>query len=315
MKKILLFICLLFMGVSSVSALSTTAYYDVLTKNITATQVANYDHDREQTSILKKELDAVMNCNLSTSGSYGTSTVNCVKAFQRAYNLTVTGYVNTSTRTKLNEVYKMNSMIVIKNGINVRSGASFSSSVLGKVNKGYIVKVISRKNVDGKYWVKFYYNGKYGYIYEENNLEGTFIEIEIVSQTMRFYKNRALYVDTPIVTGRKGRWDTLKGYFIVTEKAPNPTSYAQYGINIGGESGQFIHDYVKKRGKYASYTTYGGEIYKTLYDSNGNFIPDGDPRVGSLGCVNTPLQRIKPIYQNVKGANLYPNNPTPIYVH
>lgn len=307
MKKILFILLSMFLFTNIVYA---SDYVDLLTKNITKTQVQNWDHDRTQTAILKKELDSVMGCTLTTTGSYGTDTVNCVKAFQRSYGLSVTGYINKATRELLNDIYQMQSMLVIKNGVKIRSSASFSSSSLGTYNKGKIIKVISRKKVNNHYWAKFYYNGKYGYIYEEDNLSGTFIELEIVSQTMRFYKNRVLYVDTPVVTGRAdGTNNTLKGFFLAYDKAPNPTSYAQYGIKIGATSGQYIHDYVKKRGAYANYTTYGGTIYKNLS------VPSGDPATGSLGCVNTPLYRIIPIYNNTKTYNVHPSNATQIIVH
>ena len=311
MKKLLLFMLSMCIFTNIVNA-ETEVHYDLLTKNITKTQVQNGDYNRTQASILKKELDSVMGCNLSTSGAYGTLTVKCVKAFQRAYGLTVTGYVNKATREKLNEIYLMDSMIVIDDHSAFRDKAGFSgSTILGYLDRGYIIKVISRKKVGNRYWYRFYYNGRYVYM-SERKLNGTFIEIEIVSQSMRFYKNRKLFVDTPVVTGRtEGNYYTRKGYFLAYDKSHNTSedAHIQYAIAIDQETGQIIHDLVGKRGAYANYNTYGGLIYQNLE------VPVGNPATGSLGCVNTPLERIQYIYPSIKTTRSNSSTPTPIIVH
>ncbi len=120
---------------------------------------------------------------------------------------------------------------------------------------------------------------------------GTFIEISIDQQHMWFYENGKLILDTDVVTGNKGNNDTPKGTYYVESLARDTTltgegysSFVKYWIGFYGGYG--IHD--------ASWrSSYGGTIYK------GN---------GSHGCVNTPLDKVKKIYEKVDYG-------TPVYVY
>lgn len=111
----------------------------------------------------------------------------------------------------------------------------------------------------------------------------TYVEINIEKQHMWYYKNGKLLVSTDIVTGNKNSMDTPKGHHKVVSKARNTvlsgagySSFVSYWIGFLG-SGYGIHD--------ASWrSSFGGNIYK------GN---------GSHGCVNTPYNNVKKIYDNI----------------
>ena len=109
----------------------------------------------------------------------------------------------------------------------------------------------------------------------------TYVEISISQQRMWFYKSGKLMVDTPVVTGMRYSMDTPKGYFDIYSRArdtyltgPGYSSHVDYWMAFCGGCG--IHD--------ASWrSSFGGSIY--TYD-------------GSHGCVNTPYNAVKTIYNN-----------------
>lgn len=113
----------------------------------------------------------------------------------------------------------------------------------------------------------------------------TYVHIDIDQQTMWFYKNNKLIVETPIVSGTEGVYDTPTGYFEVrTMAAPahlvGPTwdVYTEYWVGISQSNDIGLHDSLWRE------TGYGGDIY--TYN-------------GSNGCINTPLDAMKKIYENI----------------
>ncbi len=121
---------------------------------------------------------------------------------------------------------------------------------------------------------------------------GTFIEISIDQQHMWFYENGNLIVDTPVVTGNDdGDCNTPTGSYAIQSREEQTTlvgedyeSYVDYWLGFNGGIG--IHD--------ASWRDdFGGDIYQ------GN---------GSHGCVNTPFDKVKTIYEHVEVG-------TPVYVY
>ena len=129
-----------------------------------------------------------------------------------------------------------------------------------------------------------------GQTHEGNEINGTYVEISITEQRMWFYKNGSLLVDTPVVTGNPntghgtpagGVWKlkdkrapfTLTGY-----KEDGSIDYEEpvnYWMPFNGGVG--IHDLTKR-------AAFGGDIYLTN---------------GSHGCVNTPLEAVATIYNNI----------------
>ena len=167
-----------------------------------------------------------------------------------------------------------------------------NGKTLKELKKNEFVKVIS-SGKKGQVYVDWY--GKIGFI-TTNNIEkisdGIFISIEKQKQTL--IRNGNLIITTPIVTGTLNKTDTPKGAFSIiqmkkikngkpiTLSGSNPdgttyTSYVDYWMRI--YRGVGIHDAYRWRSKY------GGEIYKTN---------------GSHGCINTPKNAMKVIYENSK---------------
>lgn len=113
----------------------------------------------------------------------------------------------------------------------------------------------------------------------------SFVEISIDDQYMWYFKDGRQIVGTPVVTGNYNSMDTPKGYHSVNSKASPCTlvgdgyvSQVDYWIAFIG-SGYGIHD-----ASWRSESEFGGTTYK------GN---------GSHGCVNTPYNAVRIIYNNI----------------
>lgn len=121
-----------------------------------------------------------------------------------------------------------------------------------------------------------------------DDLDGTYVEVDISSQHIWFYKNGTLIVDSDCVTGdaTKG-FDTETGIFPLAYKE-SPSVLTGQNAN-GGDyetkvsfwmpffEGQGLHDATWR-------TSFGGDIYKTN---------------GSHGCVNLPYDTAEKIYDNI----------------
>lgn len=126
----------------------------------------------------------------------------------------------------------------------------------------------------------------------------TYIEISLANQNMWFYKDGNLVTETPIITGRAGWSDTPKGVWKIFIKEQNRylrgknydgtkyESWVNYWMQITGP-GVGIHD-------SSWQSSYGGNLYKTAR--------------GSHGCINTPLNIVRTIYENV-------DNGTPVIIY
>ena len=138
-----------------------------------------------------------------------------------------------------------------------------------------------------------------GQKYGGDDINGTYVEISISQQRMWFYKNGTCLVDTPVVTGNpnKGNGTPAGGVWRLKDKkspsvltgrrADGSIEYetpVTYWMPFNGGIG--IHD-------LSSRSSYGGDIY--LYN-------------GSHGCVNTPLDAVRTIYENIAV-----NNPVVVY--
>ena len=126
-------------------------------------------------------------------------------------------------------------------------------------------------------------------LWGEDEVGDTYIEISIDNQTMWFYKNGELLVETPIVTGCVAQGHgTPRGAYQLNNKAVNQTltsvnpddpyeSFVNFWLPFIDNS-YGIHD--------ASWRYYyGGSIY--YYN-------------GSHGCVNTPYNSVRTIYNNIE---------------
>jgi lipoprotein-anchoring transpeptidase ErfK/SrfK len=116
-----------------------------------------------------------------------------------------------------------------------------------------------------------------------NDIGDTYVEIDYTNQRMWFYKDGELLVDTPIVTGNSSKkYDSPEGIFCVFNKEEEAVLKGEdYKTPVDFwmpfYEGVGIHD-----SKWRS--EYGGTIYKTS---------------GSHGCINTPWEQAKIIYENI----------------
>ena len=128
----------------------------------------------------------------------------------------------------------------------------------------------------------YIYSGK---CRDTNDIGDTYIEVSISAQTMWCYVDGELLVETAVVTGLAsdpdratpsgGVWAIdakMTDYYLVGE---DYESHVDYWMPFTGNVG--IHDADWR-------TSFGGSIYKTS---------------GSHGCVNTPYEAAKTIYENV----------------
>ena len=120
----------------------------------------------------------------------------------------------------------------------------------------------------------------------DDDIGNTYVEINLTTQSLWFYKDGKLIVQGDVVTGNVSRGNgTPQGTYILNYKQKNATlkgsNYSSdvkywmpFNCNIG------IHD--------ASWRSdFGGEIYKTS---------------GSHGCVNAPEYLAKKIYENIEAG-------------
>lgn len=166
------------------------------------------------------------------------------------------------------------------------TGTSYTSKALTK-GKTYYVRVCAYNLVDNK---KIYsgYQTKSIACADKRLVHGydvgdTYIEISIDKQHMWYYKNGKCLVSTNVVTGMKNSHDTTKGLFHIWErKSPARLvgetwdTMVNYWLAVTYD-GIGIHDSTWRTGGY------GGNIY--TYD-------------GSHGCINTPYDQAKKIYDN-----------------
>lgn len=122
-------------------------------------------------------------------------------------------------------------------------------------------------------------------------IEGTYVEVDIENQQMIYYKNGEVLVHTDVVTGLSWAYATPTGLYAVQNKdtdawltGPDYQVFVKYWVGFDGPYG--IHD--------ASWRTKFGA---------DNYINNG-----SHGCVNTPEEAMKQIYDDIEVG-------TPVVVH
>jgi hypothetical protein len=114
------------------------------------------------------------------------------------------------------------------------------------------------------------------------DIQATHVEVDVENQRMTFYKNGQLVVSTDVVTGKADGHDTPHGLYHARNKeanawltGPDFRVFVKYWVGIFDAYG--LHD--------ASWRTKFGKDYY-LYG-------------GSHGCVNTPEDAMKTIYDNI----------------
>lgn len=266
--------------------------------------IGSSNYSSTQVRYLQKELNAILGTKFDTNGKMTSELRKAIKQFQEKYNLEVDGLVGPNTRNMLNSIYRYKKVIVSVNVLNIRLRPTTSSPKISEVHKGDILGYIRTNWTDGETWYKISYNGLVGYVYGKYTKD-TFIEVDITSQTLRLYKNRNLVLDTAITTGKKGSYDTQKGYypimFIDKDRILKPSgSHVDYWMRFNDAKAQGIHD-ASWRGNTENFNYFGGDIYKRDRIAGTKYS-------GSQGCVNIPPNKMPYIYENT-GLG------TPVYVH
>lgn len=121
----------------------------------------------------------------------------------------------------------------------------------------------------------------------QNDIGDTYVEIDYTNQRMWYYKDGALLVETPVVTGNVSNGDASpEGIFCIVYKEENAVLKGEdyetpvdYWMPFYGGVG--IHDADTWR------STYGGDIYQWG---------------GSHGCINTPTAQAAIIFQNIEAG-------------
>lgn len=203
---------------------------------------------------------------------------------------------DTKAKTK-----KVNHNICLKEGkVSIKKNPEKKSKVIKKIGVFQKAKEIGRM---GNGWSIVKYDGIKGYIKtkkvksEFKNIGKTYIEIDISDQKMKYYKNNKKVLSTAVVTG-KNSTPTVTGIFNVYQKA--------YDYTMRG------YDPITKVLEYESHSDYVLKFYKTYYIHDASWRSEfGDnlyKEDGSHGCVNTPYQKAKTLYNNVE-VN------TPVVIH
>ncbi len=118
----------------------------------------------------------------------------------------------------------------------------------------------------------------------KNDIGNTYIEIDLTAQTMYYYEEGELVVETPIVSGniRSGHKTPERVCYVYNKqknrvlRGPGYAQHVDYWIPILGAIG--IHDCSWRK-------AFGDDIYKTN---------------GSHGCINTPDDAVATLYEKVE---------------
>lgn len=132
---------------------------------------------------------------------------------------------------------------------------------------------------------------------EPFSIENSYIEVDLTNQHMAYYQDGALVVDTDIVSGTMKTHDTPTGLYESFYKAEDCWLsgedyyvFVDYWISVTRDGVIGLHDADWR-------TRFGGEMY-TYW--------------GSHGCVNTPKEAMKTIYDTI---NVDDHIPILIYKH
>ena len=164
-----------------------------------------------QVKILQKELNKVLNCNLTEDGSFGTKTKQCVSKFQSQNKLTADGVVGSSTCGKLNAEYLKNNTYVVSDTVSViYKKDSTSSKEIATAIYGTIFKVYGTTTKNNSTWYKIKYNNEYAYV-KGSDTKKNAIVLDISEQNLKLYKSGKLSLDSLVITGTKNEFDTPLG--------------------------------------------------------------------------------------------------------
>ena len=302
MKQLKKVIILIIITITILFNTNTTVYAD---STLNCRNYLYYNSTGEQVKILQQSLNKAMNCNLAVDGIFGNKTYQCVTKFQKQYNLAVDGIVGINTCSKLNSLTKKQEtnntsyapytdtrsyVVVSANKLNVRASATTKSKILTVVNNGKILRTYGTKKVNGTTWYKIYINEKYAYV-SGDYVKKNAIVLSISKQNLKLFQDGKLTMNVPVITGKKGTYDTPTGHYKLyvssketsrylrgkNEDGTNYNAYVDYWMPFNGGIG--FHD-----ADWRSINQYNTETYKTS---------------GSHGCVNMQKQDAAKLYNTI----------------
>ena len=208
--------------------------------------------------------------------------------FQVEYNGQI-GYVSADYISFNNgEEYRndIKRVVYAKSNLNLRSMPNTDSEVYYGLSR-YETAEVLRYEGD---WYYVRVGNMLGYIKKEytETLNGKFVVVDISSQILTLYDNNKIILETPVVTGNQGIYDTPTGKFEIKRKeidtylvGPGYYTHVNYWMPFNGGIG--LHD-ANWRSKF------GGNIYVNN---------------GSHGCVNIPSEHADDVFENVsKGTKV-----------
>lgn len=152
-----------------------------------------------------------------------------------------------------------------------------------KAEVEYLSNVIGRKNqlTRTPEFTQHAYTESYN---PADDIGDTYIEVDLTNQTMYYYENGRVMINTPVVTGNTslGRGTPEKVCYVYGKernrvlRGEDYASFVNFWMPVYGGVG--IHD-SSWRGSY------GGKIYRTN---------------GSHGCINTPYKEVSKLYDMVE---------------
>lgn len=178
-------------------------------------------------------------------------------------------------------------IVSAKDNINLRTSPTDNGLSLYVISKHEVCEVLSEDN--GWYFVRA--NGMTGYIEKSrtDKISNTAVVVDISEQTLTLYKNSSIFLETDVVTGELGQFDTPTGKYAIQKKKKNTyltsekynyNCHVDYWMPFNGGYG--LHD-ADWRGSF------GGDIYK---------------KSGSHGCVNIPPKYADDVYNEVSVGTL-----------
>ena len=236
MKKIFIIILLLTLTLNTKNVYASMA--PITCNKNTYLQVGSTG---EEVKKLQNELNIIMKCNLDIDGVIGSRTKRCILQFQAKNNLTTDGIVGPKTCKKLNNQYnnlnRKTYIVVTLNNTSVRSGPNNTSAIKSTMNRGQVLRVYDVVNINGSTWYKVYtqytnVDDHYGYI-NANRTKSTAILVDISDQQLTYYYAGKILMSAPVITGKKGVYDTPVGNFILNPRNKKLTETIS-GINSSG---------------------------------------------------------------------------------
>lgn len=159
-------------------------------------------------------------------------------------------------------------------------GGTYGNQIDRKAEKEYLYQAFLEKRHEAREPVYSREAWKKG----TEDIGDTYIEVDMGTQKLYYYKEKALILESPIVTGdvRRGRETPAMVCYIYAKqknrvlRGPGYASFVKYWMPVKGGIG--IHDARWRK-------EFGGEIYLTA---------------GSHGCINMPLEKAEQLFEQAE---------------